>query len=262
MPMKNEKYVLLLTACIAPTATTLQKHTLRRSDPLVRMHDYKTALRYWLDFHDERITGIVFIDNSGHSLDELRQVAIDSNSHHRDVEFLKCEPEAIPDGLHYGYSELEMIDEAFDRSELIRECGYVIKATGRLYFPALSKLLDRISGDCSFVADCRDFKFGKYEKHYVLTTMFVVQRAFYQDVLQDAKSRMIVLGDGLIETLYFRLLKPLSSRRPDSVVLRFPINVDPVGVGAHWNNDYTSFKSRLVSTSRAVCRRCLPTLRI
>ena len=126
--MKSKKCVLLLTACIAPTAATLQKHVLQRSDPLVRLHDYKTALQYWLNYPDDRITGIVFIENSHFSLAELQQLAADSNSQQRSIEFLKCQPEEVPDGVHYGYSELQMIDEAFDRSLLIQDSDHVIKS--------------------------------------------------------------------------------------------------------------------------------------
>lgn len=260
--MRNESCVLLMTACISPPRSTIETHGVQRSDPAVRVADYKKALEYWLSYEDDRIKGIVFVENSGYPLDALRALAAAFNTQKRSVEFLECHAIPLPEGLHYGYSELEMMDCAFASSALISQSDYVIKVTGRLYFPQLRRLLNQLPEGIRFAADSRDFKLGRFEKHYVLTTLFVVRTEFYNQVLLDAKSRMTPSENGLIELLYFSLLKPMALSEPSRVALRFPVNVEPVGVGAHWNKDYLSWRNRLQAFVRGLCRRFLPALRI
>src|SRR5579863_580894 len=56
-----DRYLLVMTACVDPRQG---EYRLNRADPTVRLEDYKTALRFWLQFPDTRIRNILFIENS------------------------------------------------------------------------------------------------------------------------------------------------------------------------------------------------------
>jgi hypothetical protein len=85
MTAYDPKFVVLMTACIAPKAGT--REGLRRSDPAVRLADYKWALEFWLTIKSDQIVGIVFAENSGYPLDELKELAARCARKVRDVEF-------------------------------------------------------------------------------------------------------------------------------------------------------------------------------
>ncbi len=253
--MKN--FALLLTACIMPTDATIQGTKLQRNDPVVRLEDYKKALLYWLKLEDARIKAIVFIENSGYSLTELQELAAANNKAGRKIEFLQLPASVVPPGLHYGYQELEMIDNALEHSKLLSEVDYIIKTTGRLYFPNLSKLLDTIKPEQLFISDSRDFDFLNQSHHYVLTTLFITKKQFYQQYLFKAKDTM-VKATSLIELLFYHILKPLHIANPSAVALRFPFNVNPVGFSATLNKSYVSKKQQLAFMVRGACRVLLP----
>ena len=254
-----KKFALLLTACIMPTDATIQSTKLQRNNPLVRLEDYKNALRYWLAYPDDRIKAIVFVENSGYSLSELRELAATHNELGREIEFLQFPASPVPPGLHYGYQELEMIDNALTHSELLRKIDYVIKATGRLYFPALSRLLDTVKPGQLFVSDSRDFDFLNRSHHYVLTTLFIAQKQFYLKYLYKTKDTM-VKATSLMEMLFYHILKPLYKASPEAIVLRFPFNVNPVGISATLNKSYVSKKQKLAFILRGACRILIPSL--
>ena len=253
--MKKE-YTLLLTACIDPSVSNYKKHPNFRRDALTRLNDYKTALEYWLSYDNLNLVGIVFVENSGYDLTELEEIVATKNTNNISVEFLRQLAGPTPSGVHYGYSELEMIDFAFDHSDLIKKSNYIIKATGRLYFPKLKNLLNKINSNFKVAIDSRDYKFFKQEKHYLVTTIFMVEKDFYMQVLYDAKSKMTP-ANGHMEKIYFTILKPLYLPKGD-VILRFPFSMNPVGIGAHFNVNYSSSKKIFESRVRDFFRVLLP----
>jgi hypothetical protein len=254
-------FTLLLTACIQPTIEKVTGNSRFRMDALVRLKDYENALCYWLQYEDTGIVNLVFIENSGYDLSTLREVVRKENKFNRRVEFIQVVPEPIPEGLHYGYSELEMIDAAMENSSIINDTTFFIKVTGRLYFPELSKLLSTVTDTTKFIADSRDYQLGNRKKQYVITTLLVINRSFYKQKLMYARRAMQPSVSGHFETLYYQILKPLEMK-DQQVVLRFPFNVNPVGYGAHWNVNYNSFSKRIESVIRGIARYCIPWIRI
>jgi hypothetical protein len=257
----KDKCTLLMTACIEPSKDNLKRNSIHRSDALIRISDYETAFKYWLENPGSNISAIVFVENSGYSLESLKTIAQIHNKHNLKIEFLQKLAGELPAGLHYGYSELEMVDYAFENSALIKESEYVVKVTGRLYFPKLSRLLKWIPQNADIAIDTKDFKIGSKEKHYVVTTVFVTKKAFYLKQLLNAKQLMAPEKRKThIETIYYSVLKPLYEANNKDIILRFPFNLDPVGVGAHWNKNYQSTKHTLESIARNLSRKLLPKL--
>ena len=130
--------VLLLTACIDPRNVI----AVGRRDITIRLEDYKLALRAWLK--DCNIKKIVFCENSGHDLEELRNIYHNENRYNTQVEFLSFEGQNFPSHLGKGYGEMGIISYAIQNSQLISRGIYVLKVTGRLYIPNIGDLLKRI----------------------------------------------------------------------------------------------------------------------
>lgn len=214
-----------------------------------------------MNYDEPKIRNIVFVENSGYNLDSIRAIALAHNPFKRNIEFIQMHASPLPPGIHYGYAELEMIDEAFEKSELIHQSDYFIKVTGRLYFPGLSKLIKSIRGSVHFLSDSRDYAIVGKKKRYIVTTLLLINKDFYKRKLWMIRNQMLPGITSHFETLYYSILKPLSLK-DKRIRIRFPFNVDPVGYGAHWNVNYNSVIKRVESTIRGIARVLLPSFRI
>ena len=251
------RYCLLLTACIKPEQVTI--NPILRIDPEIRTQDYITALKFWLGYKQTYFDAIVFVENSGADLILLKNVVAAENKFNLEVEFLQLKSSPVPEGIHYGFSELEIIDFAVDHSKLIADSSHIIKVTGRLYFPQLFRLLKEIPENIEFASDSRDYHIGGRSEHYIVTTLFIVEKRFYSSYLYNAKSSMNTTFEySLEETLFFQILKPLFISKLNHIILRFPFTLTPVGFGAHWNIDYNTFKKRTSTLIRDIFRVILP----
>jgi hypothetical protein len=255
MPSTNE-YLLLLTACIDPSTGPAK---IARADPLLRLRDYQNALRFWLAYPDSRIKKILFVENSNYSLDSLKTIASQQNSRGIEIEFLSLETTGYPEGFHYGYAECQMIDVALERSRLAASATHFIKVTGRLTFPGLTRLLDRLPNGFKVAVDARNNTwFVRSPQRFITTQLMLFEKSFFAERLQKLYHELKPIEEGvyLVENLYYHALMPL--RDSPGVILRFPCNVDPHGFAAHWTKNYTAPKQRAISLARVITRRLLP----
>jgi hypothetical protein len=260
--MPSNKYLLVMTACIDPSAG---HYPIDRADPAVRLLDYQHALRFWLSYPDPRVHRILFIENSGHSLDTLKSIAASENPFGKQIEFISLHCNWYPRTSHYGYAEMHMLDLGLQQSRLRRETTHMIKVSGRLTFPALRRLLDRIPDNFDFVADARVWK-TPWKKHgvpFVATQLILFSHDFYSSHLQTQYDEMAgTYRRGhqrpLLETFVYQKLaqQPPAGDRPR--LLRFPCNVDPIGQPAHRSRSYSHPVQRVTNTFRAGMRRIAP----
>jgi len=245
--------LLVLTACVDPGRGGAR---VARSDPATRLEDYRRALRFWLDHPDPRFGSVLFLENSGYCLDSLQRECT-RNPLKKRVEFISVPDHPLPAGMHYGYAELRMLDCGTARSELMRGADYFCKVTGRLTFPALPKLLDRLPRDFLFAVDARGRSMlAPRRPQFVTTQLMIFNRHFYDAQLRSAWRKMAVGELTIIELLFWRELMRYHGR--PGCILRWPVNVDAVGIGAHWNKDYGSLRQRGVNAMRAAARRVAP----
>src|SRR6202451_3718247 len=108
-------YLLVMTATIAPAPAQV-----KRSSSQLRLEDYKRALRFWLSYPHPSAARILFLENSGADLSELRAIAQTENQLNREVEFLSLPVHEIPAGANYGYAEMQALDEGVALSKLRR----------------------------------------------------------------------------------------------------------------------------------------------
>ena len=240
----HDNVTVAMTACVAPPPGRVY-----RQEPAVRLDDYLVALRFWLAHPDERIRRIVFADNSGWPLDAVRETA-DRNPYRRHVEIIQAGSNDIPDGVHYGYGELEILDALVDLG-LIGDSTF-IKATGRLRFPAISKLLDRLPENLLFAVDCR----RRQGVATATTQLFVMRGGFYRDWLYGQKAEIVAGRWAGAEDAVYGVIAPFAGK--PGAVLRWPVNCRPSGAAAHWEKSYDGCGQRLHQGVRALARVVTP----
>ena len=131
--------VVLLTACINPGAIIKTA----RLDPVVRLADYKLALKEWClhsgDAH------LVFCENSGYDLAELKEIARTNARSGKNVEFLSFNGQDFSSHLGKGYGEMRIIEHALEKSEIIKSASLILKVTGRLFVRNNQQLIQELS---------------------------------------------------------------------------------------------------------------------
>jgi hypothetical protein len=244
-----------MTACIDPGKG---EYRLARADPKVRLADYAKALRFWLSYADDRIGDILFIENSNYPLDSLRDIAASSNPRGKRVEFVSLDCNWYPPGGHYGYAELRMLDLALPLSRLRQTTTHMIKVSGRLVFPRLTRLLNRLPARFDAVVDTRNWRtpFRRLNQPNVTTQIILFSHEFYERRLQRCYLELEGGPESHMETIFYRKLVSLQGN--ERIVLRFPCNVSPVGFPAHRNRSYTHPTQRLIDGIRAMARRVAP----
>jgi hypothetical protein len=248
----GKRYLVVMTACIDPSRGWVK---VPRGNPEVRLRDYQSALAYWLRHPDPRLRDILFLDNSGYSLDALREQASKQNPNAKKVEFLSFSCNEYPQGVHYGYAELALLDSGLAKSELAAECLYFVKATGRFTFPRISRLLDRLPADFWFAIDCRHHRLGRNAQRVATTQLMLFATAFYRENLCGIKHLLGPPPMTHIENLFYQQLIPF--RGDPRAILRWPVSVDPAGVSA-FGKDYGSLAQRLKNRARGVLRVLAP----
>jgi hypothetical protein len=250
-----DRFLLVMTACVDPSQGEYRLH---RADPAIRLEDYKTALRFWLQFPDPRVRNILFIENSGHPLNALKLIAERENPLEKNVEFISLNCNWYPPGGHYGYAELRMLDLGLQQSQLRSSTTHMIKISGRFKFPNLGRLLDRVPTDFAAAADTRAWATicKRLECPYVTTQIILFAHDFYRSHLQECYRELECGKESHMEAIYYRKLVGLSAS--NKIVLRFPCNVSPVGFPAHRDRPYTHPSQLMANAFRALARRVLP----
>lgn len=261
-PVPTQAFLVVLTATVTPS----QGAKVIRNDPNVRREDYANGLRFWLSHPDQRLNRILFLENSLEDLSYFQHIVTSANAYGKEVEFISTAPAVIPKGISFGWGELRMLDEGLERSQLARQSSQIIKATGRLVFPDIVKLLDRTPPDCDAMVECR-ITTAKFRKGltlipalitrkgaYATTQLFIVTRAFYEERIRDLYKTMT--PELWNETFESKLYKQLRAAEKDRrICFRFPVNCEPTGISGTYNSHYDSPRRRLVRGVRAVLRR-------
>lgn len=130
--------VLLLTATVDVRGVAF----MARTDPTLRLEDYKQALKLWLS--NPHTPPIVFCENSGYDLAELVRICEAHNPHGKPVEFISFDDNDYERTLGKGYGELRTITHALGHAETIGPQARLIKITGRLYVSNIRTLVEGI----------------------------------------------------------------------------------------------------------------------
>jgi len=248
---QQAKFVVVLTATITP----LKGAQIARTNPNERRRDYINALRFWIQNRDPRLSRILFVENSGASLLDFRQEAESATD--KDIEFVSAPPIPLPRGLHYGYAEMQMLDYALSRSRHRSATTHMIKATGRLQFPKISALIDRLPSEFDMAVDtCQALPFGLRPEAFVPTQLFLASHSFYSASLQRGYHDLRPDYPFYIEHLIYERLKNMSNN--PLIINRWPISVEPLGVAGYSGKQYDRLSRRALTALRAALRKPFP----
>ena len=248
----REGYVVVMTACIDPSGGAVQ---VGRKDPLLRLEDYKHAVRFWLKLPDRRLNQIVFIENSGYPLDVIQDLANNENPLGKEFETISLNCNDYPAHLDYGYAELNMLDQGLAISRLARHAKHYIKATGRLTFPGISKLLDRLPEEYRFAVDCRTALPLRGQKElWMHTRLMIVSAGFYEKHLRDVKQRLVQRE--CVELMLYRFFAEFEGQ--PGAIRRFPVHVPNRGISGWSGESYDAPKRRALDLLRSWSRVVAP----
>ncbi len=112
--------ILLITSTIAPRGKLF---ALSRSDPLSRLADYRLVLQIYLSqLAAGAFDRLVYVDNSGHALDES-QAMTQASPKSDCVEFVSYAAAPASEDLSRLFLESGLLQEAFQRSRTLGEAG-------------------------------------------------------------------------------------------------------------------------------------------
>jgi hypothetical protein len=251
-------YTLILTGTIIPARNASVTH--RNQDS--RRQEYVNALVWWLDqvrllnSRQEIIKRILFVENSGADLVSFyNDVQRAGKPFTEKLECVSAPSLPIPDGWHYGWGEWKMIDHVM--SDMSIDTTHFIKATGRLKFTNVRGLIRKLPDEYRIAVDSRS---RNSRERFSPTQLFLAETAFYNTYLRNLYQRMTADNhrSHYIENLVYDTLIQLPADVREQVVMRWPVNCDPVGIEGTTGRSYRRATKRIASALRGTARVVAP----
>lgn len=215
---------LLLTGTIDPSKFNNSMTTL--SDVSVRLNQYHTAIIKWLK--KSNFSKIIFIENSGYPFD-YKQYEMIADKLGKKFEYISADS-FVDETIKYGksYGEIKIINEAIEKSQLLKDETYFYKCTGRLFIRNCNSLLRE--------KHCKETVFtGVPDDKWAFTWFFKVNKDFYEKHLSQAFNEVNDYQGIFMEHIYYKVL---SSHLDEIELFRKYPNV--TGVSAGTNSKYHS----------------------
>lgn len=220
---------LLLTGTIDPSRFNNTMTTL--TNVKVRLNQYESALEWWITKSD--FQNIVFIENSGYKFNFDKYIQL-AEQNKKKFEYILGTPyfkETVAHGKSYG--EILLINEAVEKSELLKTADSFYKCTGRLIIKNINKILKTQYRSRTVFS-------GIPSDNWAFTWFFSVEIDFYKKYLSDAYKYVDDQNGVYMEHIYYEKL----SRHRDLIdTFKTYPNVD--GVSAGTNSQYHSGQLRL-----------------
>ncbi len=139
--------IILLTACVNPDNmifTALQ-------DPLDRLNQYISALKYYLENTDLKI---VLVENTNIDFSSMFNNEIEQGR----LEFYTFQGNNYEKNKGKGYGEAMILKYALKYSRFLKKCDYLIKITGRLKLMNINQVIRQVKSyngnDPMILCDC------------------------------------------------------------------------------------------------------------
>ncbi len=220
------KICLILTAAIE----VKNKQIVRRNDTRTRLNDYKWALKNWLT-KQKLLAKIIFVENSGYSLSELKEVVRNNNPYHKEVEFIQYVAQG-KETVDKSYGELFLIYNAVKKSRLMRDCEYFVEASGRAFWANGDAIIKNLPENFDVAS-----KFS-HNLAYADTEVMAMKKSFFTDVIFPyAESHLDESIRCYLERAYAKAIHLAISKD----YRWYPFAVEPiiVGIGGTKNKRYT-----------------------
>lgn len=215
---------LLLTGTIDSSKFNNSMTTL--SDVNTRLDHYHSAITKWIKNSD--FQKIVFIENSGYDFNYKKYESIAAKLG-KQFEFISAEA-FVEETIKYGksYGEIKIINEAVEKSKLLKDEDSFYKCTGRLFIKNCNSILkEKHKSDTVFS--------GIPSDKWAFTWFFKVDKEFYKKYLSETYKEVDDYNGIFMEHIYYKIL----SANLDKIdtFYRYP-NVE--GVSAGTNSPYHS----------------------
>jgi hypothetical protein len=173
--------IALITSTIAPDPGVV---SLKRINVKDRLADYINAFGFYCECLQEDVfQKIVYVDNSGYSLDDLVSIARQKDLTAR-IEFISYKSTLSPKNGRF-YLELNLIDYAVKNSVVLNENGadLIWKITGRYLIKNIKSILSAcrpFAGD--FYINCRNFPAGWADFYLVGFNLTAYRKVFSSNI--------------------------------------------------------------------------------
>jgi hypothetical protein len=151
--------IALITSTISPDPGVI---ALQRSNVNLRLEDYKAAFKFYCEKLKEKVFDkLIYVDNSGYSLDQLIAIAINTGVD-KDCEFISYLSTVDPNNNRL-YLEANLIDHFINSSEILnKSCSVadckIWKITGRYIITNIRKIISGCSdGNFDLCLQYRDY---------------------------------------------------------------------------------------------------------
>jgi hypothetical protein len=148
---ERKKICLLLSATVDVRGIVFMK----RDNPRERFEDYRQALRRWVARND--FDKLIFVENSGYDISELREIVDQSPLSKDSVEFLSFDGQDFPRELGKGYGETLNFQHALDNSEILSEDDRLIRSNGRYYVENMHVFFEALQPPTEVLVDLRQY---------------------------------------------------------------------------------------------------------
>lgn len=225
-PARRDDFVVVLTATIeVPSAVDI-----KRTDTQLRHQDYKWALKKWLQ-KQTSVSKLVFVENSGYPLDELKEIAHRYNRYGKQIEFLSFNSSGRQN-MDKSLGELMIMRYALDNSELVKKCDYIAEVGGRVYIRNFDAIIKRIPKDFDVIS-CWLGNFSNADLNLIL-----MRKSFFDTRIFPYLSRFIDL-DRTLSYFEREFAKAVHLALADDYRW-FPYAVEPwvQGIGGAKNKSY------------------------
>ncbi|CCQ57381.1 hypothetical protein [Crocosphaera watsonii] len=245
------------------------------ADKSVREQQYLNTLNCYLHNHP-RLKKIIFIENSGSSLNALEQ-ATQNNPYQKQVEFI-----SLNNNLSYGFKgkgfgECLLIQEGLKQSNIIESVTHFGKLTGRIYLENITQILETCPDNFDCICDYKDQGYilkntlakKKRFAPFCDTRFIAFSWKFYSKYLESLHLDFIEKHPNqgfFIEPEYYRVIHSLEKEA--NIIKRFKNEPKFCGVSGHsggkkyGGKDYDSFSEKLKYQFRIAARQLFPWLHI
>jgi hypothetical protein len=244
--------ILLITSTIAPAVDTF---ALKVTDSRSRLDDYKRAfLFYCQNLKKKAFDRIAYVDNSGHSLDELKEIALKEGVDSQ-IEFISYQSTIDPKNSSRFYLEINLIDYFYKNSELLKNHPEAIvwKVTGRYLIKNISTIISASNDNrYDLYINCRNHPYKVVDFYLVGMSMTAYSTIFSSNLnlYKGTTDGEIILRE-YIDQIDTNLLR---------VLTRFPVVPRILGTRGFDGNKYGGAKDLAKYYFRSILNVLVPSI--
>jgi hypothetical protein len=148
---ERKKICLVLHATVDVRGVVFVK----RVDPRERFEDYRQALGQWVKRDD--FDKLIFVENSGYDISELREIVDQSPLSKDSVEFLSFDGQDFSRELGKGYGETLNFQHVLDNSKILSEDDRLVRSNGRYYVENMHVFFEALQPPTEMLTELRQF---------------------------------------------------------------------------------------------------------